>query len=328
MNYEKLSKGELIKKIDELEGWISQFKRKEVEELTLEFAWTGNLGHWYWNYKTNEVVFNPLKVTTLGYSVDEIPEVVNYQFFTDKLHPDDYERVMNEMILHLKGVSPVYEAEYRIKTKAGDWRWYMDIGKITQRDSDGNIEFLAGIVFDTTERHELLDQIEEKNKLLSKLAITDGLTQLYNHQAIYEKLVDEIKRSKRYQSNVSILLLDIDHFKRINDTHGHEVGNSVLKKVAERIGNSVRDVDMVGRYGGEEFLVIFPNSNVKQAHNAAERIRKDIEKTEFPEEIKVTISGGVVEYQSENVNELVDKADQQMYRAKQSGRNKIMSWMI
>ncbi len=214
MNDENLTREELIQKIEELENWIAEFKRKEVDEITLEFPWTGNLGHWYWNYQTNEVVFNPLKVTTLGYGVDEFPEKVDYQFFTDRLHPEDYERVMNDMLGHLRGELPVYETEYRIQTKDGKWRWYLDIGKVTQRDDEGKPLFLAGIVFDTTDRHDLLDQIEEKNQLLSKLAITDGLTLLLNHQAIYQKLEEEIKRTKRYESNLAVLLLDIKKKKK------------------------------------------------------------------------------------------------------------------
>jgi diguanylate cyclase (GGDEF)-like protein/PAS domain S-box-containing protein len=328
MNDEKLTREELIQKIEEFENWIAEFKRKEEEEITLEFPWTGNLGHWYWNYQTNEVVFNPLKVTTLGYEVDEIPEKVDYQFFTERLHPEDYERVMNDMVGHLRGELPVYETEYRIQTKDGNWRWYLDMGKVTQRDEEGKPLFLAGIVFDTTDRHELLDQIEEKNQLLSKLAITDGLTQLLNHQAIYQKLEEEIKRNKRYESKLAVLLVDIDHFKRINDNYGHQQGDLVLAQVAVTLNRSVREIDIVGRYGGEEFLIIFPNTNVKEAHNAAERIRKEVEKMVFPDGFSVTISGGVAEYQAENVLELVEKADKQLYRAKDAGRNKIMSQLI
>jgi len=328
VNDENLTREELIQKIEELENWIAEFKRKEVDEITLEFPWTGNLGHWYWNYQTNEVVFNPLKVTTLGYGVDEFPEKVDYQFFTDRLHPEDYERVMNDMLGHLRGELPVYETEYRIQTKDGKWRWYLDMGKVTQRDDEGKPLFLAGIVFDTTDRHDLLDQIEEKNQLLSKLAITDGLTLLLNHQAIYQKLEEEIKRTKRYESNLAVLLLDIDHFKKINDTYGHQQGDLVLAQVAATLNRSVREIDIVGRYGGEEFLIIFPNTNVKEAHNAAERIRKEVEKMVFPEGIAVTISGGVAEYQAENVLELVEKADKQLYRAKNAGRNKIMSQLL
>lgn len=328
MNYQNVSKEELIQKIEELEIWINEFKHKEENELTLEFPWTGNLGHWYWNYQTNEVVFNPRKVTSLGYSLEEIPEKVDYQFFTDKLHPDDHERVMNDMISHLKNESQVYETEYRIQTKDGNWRWYLDMGKVTQRDEEGKPLFLAGIVFDTTERHELLAQIEEKNKLLAKLANTDGLTQLLNRQAIFEHLQEEIRRAVRYESGLSILLLDIDHFKEINDNFGHLRGDQVLKQLGNHLKKCVREVDLVGRYGGEEFIIIFPNTNVKEAHNAAERIRKEILKLEFPEGLAVTISGGVAEYQAESVQGLVDKADKQLYRAKQAGRNKIMSLLL
>jgi len=125
-----------------------------------------------------------------------------------------------------------------------------------------------------------------------------------------------------------VLLLDIDHFKKINDTYGHQQGDLVLAQVAATLNRSVREIDIVGRYGGEEFLIIFPNTNVKEAHNAAERIRKEVEKMVFPEGIAVTISGGVAECQAENVLELVEKADKQLYRAKNAGRNKIMSQLL
>lgn len=93
--------------------------------------------HWYWDIETNTITFNPLKVTTLGYEICEIPEHVTYQYFTDKLHPEDYPKTMKAMKDHLYGRIEVYEAEYQIKTKDGRYRWYYDRGKITQRDKDG-----------------------------------------------------------------------------------------------------------------------------------------------------------------------------------------------
>lgn len=328
MDYENLSKDELIQKIEALENLVREYKRKEEEELTLEYSWTGNLGHWYWDCKNNLVVFNPLKVTTLGYSIDEIPELVNYQFFTDKLHPDDYHHVMEAMTKHLLGEAIVYESEYRIRTKDGGWRWYLDMGKITQRDADGSPAYLAGIVFDTTERHLLLQQIEEKNILLSEMAITDSLTKLFNHQTIYRKLDEEMKRAKRYETGLSILLMDIDFFKNVNDTFGHQTGDLILVEIANTLKALVRAVDIIGRFGGEEFLVIFPNNNMIKGHNAAERIRRRIEKMDFSNEIKITISGGVAEYKDESIIELVEKADKQLYRAKNAGRNRIMSRLL
>jgi diguanylate cyclase (GGDEF)-like protein/PAS domain S-box-containing protein len=328
MENENLSREELILKIEALENLIREYKRKEEEELTLEYSWTGNLGQWYWDCKNNIVVFNPLKVTTLGYKVDEIPEQVTYQFFTDKLHPDDYHHVMEAMKKHLSGEAVVYETEYRIRTKDGGWRWYLDMGKITQRDPDGSPTYLAGIVFDTTERHLLLQQIEEKNILLNEMAISDSLTKLFNHQAIHKKLEEEMKRAKRYETRLSILLIDIDFFKKVNDSFGHQAGDLLLVEIANILKTLVREVDIIGRVGGEEFLVIFPNNNVIKGHNAAERIRKKIEKMEFSNDIKVTISGGVAEFEGESIVDLVDKADKQLYRAKNAGRNRIMSNLL
>ena len=107
---------------------------QKEQENRLNFAWSGNLGHWYWNMKTNPVVFNKLKATTLGYTLEEIPEKVNYLFFTEKLHPDDYQNTMDAMILHMEGKANVYETEYRIQAKDKSWKWFYDRGKITQWD--------------------------------------------------------------------------------------------------------------------------------------------------------------------------------------------------
>lgn len=119
MDFTTCSREDLIERIKALEMLNHQLLKEKEEDTRLEYAWTGNLGHWYWNIKTNEVEFNPLKVTTLGYGLDEIPKNVSYQYFTDKLHPEDYAKTMKSMMDHLYGKSEVYETEYRIQTKNG-----------------------------------------------------------------------------------------------------------------------------------------------------------------------------------------------------------------
>ena len=147
MEYNKFTKKELIERIDELEILNAQLLQEKKEETRLEYAWSGNLGHWYWNVKMNRVTFNPLKVTRLGYTKDEIPHHVPYTFFTEKIHPNDYEKVMDVMTKHLNGQGKVYEVEYRIRTKDGKYKWYYDRGKITKYDKNNKPLFLAGIVF-------------------------------------------------------------------------------------------------------------------------------------------------------------------------------------
>jgi diguanylate cyclase len=302
---------------------LEQYRREKIEDERLEYAWTGDLGHWYWEYKTNRVTFNPLKVTTLGYALEEVPAYVDYQYFTDKLHPEDFEMAMTAMREHLAGRQAVYEAEYRIKTKGGQWRWYRDIGKITQRDESGRPMLVAGIVFDVTQRKELQLQLEEQNKQLELLANTDGLTKLLNRRTVFSKLEEEVSRACRYQTALSIGLMDIDHFKRINDSYGHLVGDKVLVEVAATIKQEIRTIDYAGRYGGEEFLVVFPNTAVEDAQVAVERIRERISQLTFGNELKITLSGGLKAYQGETVEEFVNLADRRLYQAKASGRNRI-----
>lgn len=117
MNYSKWTRSELIQRIESLERLNQHLLNAEQEETLLQFGWSGNLGHWYWDVPTNSVTFNPLKVTTLGFTMDEIPHPVTYQFFTSRLHPEDYQRVMDNMIQHLQGNTHVYEVEYRIQAK-------------------------------------------------------------------------------------------------------------------------------------------------------------------------------------------------------------------
>ena len=137
MDYMKWSREKLIERIDELTLLSAQLLREKNQESRLDYDWTGNLGHWYWNIKTNSVTFNPLKVTTLGYELPEDGTPVPYQFFTEKLHPDDYEPTMNAMRDHLSGKIHVYEVEYRIQAVDGTWHWFYDRGKITEYDSEG-----------------------------------------------------------------------------------------------------------------------------------------------------------------------------------------------
>jgi len=159
---------------------------------------------------------------------------------------------------------------------------------------------------------------------LSRVAITDSLTQLYNRGYIFEVLNDRIKEAKRYGTPLNILMLDIDHFKAVNDKFGHQKGDEVLIAVSNVISNQIREIDIVGRYGGEEFLVIFPNTDKSGAIRAAEKVRKAIEALDWKGiKLKTTISGGIAEFKNETDLNLVEKADQLLYLAKGNGRNKI-----
>lgn len=323
MDYSRYTRVQLIEIIAELKMLNKELLSEKEQEVRLDFAWSGNLGHWYLNLKTGNVVFNPLKVTTLGYRIDELPEPVSYSFFTDKLHPQDYPLVMDAMRQNMAGTSDVYECEYRIQARDGSWKWFYDRGKVTQRDAQGKAEFAAGIVFDITDKKERALQLEHENKLLEAENTTDALTRIKNRRAVMGALESGINQARQASQPISIAMFDIDRFKVVNDTKGHVFGDQVLMVTANIIAGNIRVQDTVGRYGGEEFLVVFPNTDLESAGLVCERIRARIEAYQFAEGLKITISGGIAEYRGETVMMFIDRADQKLYQAKESGRNRI-----
>lgn len=323
MDYSNFTREQLIVMIDELKMFNNELLSEKEQEVGLDFAWSDNLGHWYFNIKTGNIIFNPLKVIALGYSMDELPEKVNYRFFTDKLHPDDYQGTMDAMKLNMEGKAAVYECEYRIQAKDGTWKWFYDRGKVTQRAANGKPEFAAGIVFDITEKKERALLLETENRLLEEESMTDALTKIKNRRAIMEELESRSSESLHDHSPLSIAMFDIDKFKVVNDTKGHVFGDQVIKVIANIIAENIRVLDSAGRYGGEEFLVVFPNTDKESAHFVCEKIRSRIEAFQFADGLKVTISGGVVDYQGEDITAFIDRSDKKLYEAKNSGRNRI-----
>lgn len=166
---------------------------------------------------------------------------------------------------------------------------------------------------------------------MEKKAITDGLTGLYNHRWFQQQLSHEIERAGRLGNRVALALADLDHFKRINDTFGHPMGDEVLKAVADVMKNSIRKVDNAARYGGEEIVLILVGSDNRGARELAERIRKKVAKLLFHaegREFEVTLSVGVAVYpdDADEKDKLIECADQSLYRAKQAGRNRVVSY--
>ena len=198
-DYSEYTREQLIARIRELENLTEAFREEKDNQELLKFSWTGNLGHWYWDFTSNKVTFNPLKVITLGYSREEVPEEVTYQFFTERLHPDDYERVMEEMRQHLKGEREVWEVEYRIQTRQGKWKHFHDRGKVTKRDDQGNPLFLSGIVFDITHKKEMEQELEEKNHRLEE--------EVKNRDKFFSIISHDMKKSFQHLIGFPELLL-------------------------------------------------------------------------------------------------------------------------
>jgi len=180
----------------------------------------------------------------------------------------------------------------------------------------------------------ITSELEEKNKILDNLANVDGLTGVYNHRYFQNTLDREISRATRYESSLSIILVDIDHFKIFNDTYGHQVGDFVLREFAERLQTSLRTYDTLARYGGEEFVVILPQTQTEDALIVAEKLRTAIDETTFKddrEEYHVTASFGqacstpAIEDNFDK-NTFITQADQALYEAKEKGRNLVIGY--
>lgn len=171
---------------------------------------------------------------------------------------------------------------------------------------------------DITERIEMQQQLE-------KLATTDQLTGIYNRHKFEQLFESELEREKRYQFNLSLIMFDIDYFKNVNDTFGHDVGDSVLKRVVQIVSENTRAVDIFARWGGEEFLILCPNTEEVQAVSLAEKLRKEIESKSFERVNHITCSFGVTSYKvAETKESFIKRVDEAMYEAKQTGRNKVV----
>ncbi len=183
----------------------------------------------------------------------------------------------------------------------------------------------------------LQDELDEKNrelelanKRLRKLSITDGLTELFNHRHVHELLHEEFERSKRNGESIAVAMLDLDKFKSVNDTYGHPTGDVILYETAQILKETAREIDMIGRYGGEEFICILPDTTEEAAEQFAERVRQAVGDHVFRDEsteIRMSVSGGVASYPFpgvEHPDALIKRADEALYQAKESGRNRIV----
>jgi diguanylate cyclase (GGDEF)-like protein/PAS domain S-box-containing protein len=205
--------------------------------------------------------------------------------------------------------------EFPILTRKGKEKWIeQKVTMIIERDQLTEVQ---SIVRDITER-------KKAGEALREMATIDPLTSLYNRRRFSEFLAHEIDRNKRYQTDLSVIMFDIDHFKNINDTHGHEEGDKVLKSFGARMKDIIRESDIIARWGGEEFMVLAVNSDVKNAQIVAEKIRADIESQHFAGAAKFTVSAGVSQIEpDDDAADLIDRADKALYHAKSNGRNQV-----
>jgi len=217
----------------------------------------------------------------------------------------------------------VVDYEVRLKTKE-DWFIIVSVNAHLIFDAAVKPSGLEGSLRDITERKKATEKLKRLNELLACQATTDPLTGISNRTKFSEALSVEILRSKRFKLPLSLIIFDIDHFKIINDTYGHNAGDLALQFLAGLVAKVVRRNDLFARWGGEEFLIMVTNTGRHGAEIFAERLRLMIDKYNFPEAGHLTCSFGVAEFDHDDTDEvLINRADQALYRAKAGGRNRV-----
>ncbi|HHT9125319.1 MAG TPA: diguanylate cyclase [Candidatus Brocadiia bacterium] len=209
-----------------------------------------------------------------------------------------------------------------VSTKINYGPYILHINATTIKNFDESILGYTMIVRDVTEQERMREKLEE-------LAITDGLTGTYNHKYFQERLDYEFERAKRYNTSLSLIMVDIDYFKNFNDQFGHQLGDEVLISLARLFKDNLRHIDIVARYGGEEFALILPNTEGKECFLLAERLRTQTECYEIKGNVsplRITISLGLATFNGTNLNnkvELIKASDDALYSAKRGGRNRV-----
>ncbi len=221
----------------------------------------------------------------------------------------------------------VYDNLWKTITTGNNW-----YGEIKNQKKDGSFYWVDVIVTPTLDKNGTIDgfssirqDITDK-KRVEELSVTDQLTKIYNRLHLENSFKKEVNRAKRYSTLFSVILLDIDHFKLVNDTYGHDIGDTVLVEMVTILKQNIRITDILGRWGGEEFLIILPETNAPQAKLLAEKLREEIANHFFRVVGEKTCSFGVSEFnlQDEDSKEVVKRADNALYEAKKSGRNRVV----
>jgi len=291
---------------------------------TLPFAiHTSGLGLWSVDLRTLAVNWSQEMCAILG--LDRSTFILNNDkhFSTNRflefVHPDDRQRVetaINKSISNRQQFNSIH----RMLHTDGHYKWIHSIGDCAFSE-DGTPIHMTGFVWDISEHKSVEEHLRE-------LTITDALTGLYNRRHLANILEQELRYGKRFGTEVSVISIDIDHFKNINDNFGHEMGDRFLKTMAKLMKQTFRDVDFLFRWGGEEFISVLPNVGVKEARIAAERLRQAFANINI-DGAQTTLSGGVASSKQispdASSEELLEASDQALYQAKNTGRNRIQT---
>ncbi|UXD88103.1 sensor domain-containing diguanylate cyclase [Thalassolituus hydrocarboniclasticus] len=277
-------------------------------------------GIWDWDLTTNDVFYAPQLKRMLGYG----PYEVQHTLFTwqDSLHPEDAERILVATEEYVSGKQDLYDIEYRLRTRNGDYIWVHDRGYVCARDANGRALRIVGMVHN-------IDEYKKLEARLRELATIDELTGLLNRRAGYAVFEQQLQLAIRQRTVFTIALLDLDTFKNINDQFGHQVGDRALRLASDTFRARLRASDTLMRWGGEEFLLLMPDTGISAGLSVCEELRQQLENASLKvsgRRIPLTVSAGLASCpeNGKSIKNLVQSADKALYRAKSLGRNRIV----
>lgn len=275
------------------------------------------LGYWKASLKANELFWSEAIYDIFG--VDPNTFTPSIRAFKAMIHPDDLDSV--EASMWRAQEVGTHDVEHRIIRPDGEVRW---VHELADYAPEGDEQILIGTVRDITEQKRL-------ELRLRQLSRTDELTGLFNRRYFMQRLVQELARYRRHGRAASVVLFDFDHFKRINDSHGHPAGDQVLVSVGKLLRDRLRTSDVPARLGGEEFALLLPDTDLDEAIRVAEKIRRLVKEQQFASEggyaFGVTITCGVSAFQGteETVEAILHRADHNLYRGKRDGRDRVVT---
>jgi diguanylate cyclase (GGDEF)-like protein/PAS domain S-box-containing protein len=280
---------------------------------------------------TTEGIFiyvSPACKTMIGFSPEELIGKSSLDF----IHPEDRSN-FKSLFSKNPSMPTVYTFAYQARHKDGQYVWLETSARSILDEKTGSVIEIQAASRDITARKEADEKIRRLNIGLEQLAMTDYLTNLYNRRYFMQRGAEEFKRSRRNNQPLALLMLDIDQFKKVNDTYGHETGDLALQQVAAALKSSLREIDILGRMGGEEFAVLLPNTLLHAAALLAERVQQTMAGTSFEmlgvsSTISITISIGVAAATNEmsGIDDMLRNADAAMYQAKHYGGNRVMQY--
>jgi diguanylate cyclase (GGDEF)-like protein/PAS domain S-box-containing protein len=305
--------------------------RKSEENLRLAQT-IARLGHWEWDIPSGRFLCSEEMYRIMG--MEPKGPSTSQDDFLRMVHPDDRERVSSHLRDVLAGNG--FDIEYRVVLPDGKVRVVHGKGKVFHTDS-GKQEKVIGIVQDIHKHNQarmlgVIQDITERKALQDKLeeqANTDFLTGRTSRRRFLEQAEQELLRVRRYGGEMSMFMLDLDHFKGINDRYGHQVGDTVLKKLVQVCQELLRDVDVIGRLGGEEFAIMLPETEIGRALEIGQRLCHAVADTAIPLDdappLRFTTSIGVASLtvDDSHIDALINRADNALYRAKHGGRNRV-----